>query len=352
MMCTRRLTLVLAALLPAGLASPTPVSQQFKREVISGKYIITLREDVAVSDVSSHLNWVSDVHRRRLNKRTTVGIENTYNISTWNTYAGELDDETIQQVKDNPEVATVEEDTVMYLWSAGDSSISERALTTRGLETIANRNSGSTSHIYDTSAGANTYTYIVDGGVLTTHNQFGGRATLGYNVVGGSHVDTLGHGTNVAGTIGSADIHHQANLISVMVFSGAAGTTSTVLDNYNWAVNDITYTSRQTRCAINLSIGGPASSAWTSSVNAAYSSGALSVVAAGNGDENGNSPCFEPIAWECPECVDRAGVDTFASGVSVFSSYNGSNTATQSRNGTSMATPQLVIWSCSVSRGS
>ncbi|KAM0817622.1 putative Subtilase [Seiridium cardinale] len=95
------LTLVLAALLPAVLASPTPVSQQFKSEVIPGKYIITLKEDVAVRDVSSHLNWVSDVHRRSLNECTTVGIENTYNIRTWNAYAGEFNDETIQRFKDN-----------------------------------------------------------------------------------------------------------------------------------------------------------------------------------------------------------------------------------------------------------
>ncbi|KAK9425402.1 putative Subtilase [Seiridium unicorne] len=268
MMITRRLTPVLAALLPVGLASPTPVSQQFKREVISGKYIITLREDVP-SHIEQAYHCV---------------IENTYNISTWKAYAGEFDDETIQQVKDGPEVSTVEDDNAMYHWSAGDSSISE--------------------------------------------------ATLEYNVVGGSHVDTLGHGTHVAGTIGVSTygVAKQANLISVMIFSGATGTT------------------RQTRCAINLSIGGSASSTWISAVNAIYSSGVLSVVATGNGDDNGKSPCFEAIACECPEY--GAGVDILASGVGVLSSYIGSNTATWSLNGTSMATPRVVSWSCSVSPGS
>lgn len=36
------------------------------------------------------------------------------------------------------------------------------------------------------------------------HQQFGGRATAGYNVFSGAHTDTLGHGTHVAGTIGGS----------------------------------------------------------------------------------------------------------------------------------------------------
>jgi len=39
---------------------------------------------------------------------------------------------------------------------------------------------------------------------------------------------------------------------------------------------------------LTATLGGEASQAWTSAINAAYNSGVLSVVAAGNGDDNGN----------------------------------------------------------------
>jgi subtilisin family serine protease len=45
---------------------------------------------------------------------------------------------------------------------------------------------------------------VVDSGINTSHQQFGGRASLGYNAAGGQHVDTLGHGTHVSGTIGGS----------------------------------------------------------------------------------------------------------------------------------------------------
>lgn len=82
----------------------------------------------------------------------------------------------------------------------------KRALTTQsgapwGLGTVSHRTSGSTSYIYDSSAGAGTFAYVVDSGINTSHQQFGGRASLGYNAAGGQHVDTLGHGTHVSGTI-------------------------------------------------------------------------------------------------------------------------------------------------------
>lgn len=75
---------------------------------------------------------------------------------------------------------------------------------TWGLGTISHRTSGSTSYIYDTSAGSGSYAYVVDSGILIAHSQFGGRATLGFNAAGGTHTDTLGHGTHVAGSIGGS----------------------------------------------------------------------------------------------------------------------------------------------------
>lgn len=232
---------------------------------------------------------------------------------------------------------------------------------TWGLGAISHRSGASTSYIYDTTAGQNTYAYVVDSGIIIAHNQFGGRATLGYNAVGGTHTDTLGHGTHVAGTIGGSTygVAKSTNLISVKVFQGSSGSTSTILAGFNWAVTDITSKSRAGRSVINLSLGGPASTTWTNAIQAAYSQGVLSVVAAGNGDSSGRplpvsgqSPANAPNAFTVAAADSSfrpasftnygAGVDIFAPGVGILSAYIGSNTATASLSGTSMAAPHVA----------
>ena len=54
-----------------------------------------------------------------------------------------------------------------------------------GLARISHRNRGFTTYVYDSSAGAGTFAYVVDTGVLATHTEFDGRATAGYNAISG-----------------------------------------------------------------------------------------------------------------------------------------------------------------------
>lgn len=98
----RRLALYLGALLPAVLAAPA-VNHKLP-EAVPNKFIVTLKDGASV-DADSHLTWVKDLHRRSLGKRSTAGVEKTYNIDTWNAYAGEFDEETVEQIKANPDVS-------------------------------------------------------------------------------------------------------------------------------------------------------------------------------------------------------------------------------------------------------
>ncbi|KAL4752988.1 alkaline protease 1 [Aspergillus terricola var. indicus] len=351
----KRSLLLLGTLLPAVFGAP--VEPRRAAEKVPGKYIVTFKSGLNVDQIDAHTTWASNVHKRNLERRGLAerdqysGIEKNYKINKFAAYSGSFDDATIEEIRNNADVAHVEEDQIWYI-----NALTSQSGAPWGLGAISHKGESSTTYIYDTSAGEGTYAYVVDTGINVNHEEFGGRASLAYNAVGGQHVDSVGHGTHVAGTIGGETygVSKKANLLSVKVFQGESSSTSIILDGFNWAANDIVSKGRTGKSAINMSLGGGYSYAFNQAVEDAYDEGVLSVVAAGNDntDASDSSPASAPNALTVAASTksnSRASfsnygsvVDIFAPGQDILSAWIGSNTATNTISGTSMATPHIV----------
>nr|XP_036587750.1 alkaline proteinase [Colletotrichum truncatum]KAF6798692.1 alkaline proteinase [Colletotrichum truncatum] len=345
----KRFALLAAATI--GFAAPTEKRADFTVQTVPNSWIITLKEGIGALDLDIHLDWVDQVHSRSLDKLLFGGTERAFSFSRFRGYAGKFDDVTIELIKANPLVAAVERD---QLWTL--SAITTQNGAPWGLGTVSHRAPGSTSYVYNDVGGTGTFAYVVDSGINTLHFNFGGRASLGYNAAGGLHIDTLGHGTHVAGTIGSNTygVAKKTSLISVKVFAGNSAATSIILDGYNWAVNDIINKGRQNKSVINMSLGGPSSPVWAVAVDAAYNAGVVTVVAAGNEGQNAAnvSPANAANAITVG-AIDSSWViasfsnfgpnlDIFAPGVAILSTWIGGFTATNTLSGTSMASPHVA----------
>jgi subtilisin family serine protease len=208
------------------------------------------------------------------------------------------------------------------------------------------------TYTYPNTAG-NVHAYIIDTGIRFSHNDFGGRATSGYDAVdGGSADDCNGHGTHVSGTVGGSTygVAKSVSLVAVRVLDcSGSGSISGVIAGINWV------TSNAIKPAVaNMSLGGSASTSLDSAVTRSITAGITYAVAAGN--NNGNACSTSPARVATAITVGattntdaRASysnygscLDLFAPGSSITSDWYSSNTATNTISGTSMASPHTA----------
>jgi hypothetical protein len=331
---------------------------------IEGHYIVVLSRTPAVKD--GRADAALEAVTRAISRKAGATINHVYRHAVTG-FAAELTDEQVEELKGDPRVLSVEEDDYVYLANEG----TVQAYPTWGLDRIDQRESLLDRAYAYSATGSGVSVYIIDSGIRYRHDEFGGRATLGYDFVLEENPDNtdptqepgddcMGHGTHVAGTAAGATygVAKNARLISVRVFGCSGGSPrSRIVAAIDWVTANAVLPA-----VVNMSLGGnadPESEVFRSAIQNSNAAGVNHVVAAMN---NNDDACnFNPARTPEAITVGAIGIgdaraafsnygdclDLYAPGVSITSAWitddwSGDGSFTRPASGTSMASPHVA----------
>jgi subtilisin family serine protease len=303
-----------------------PLMMAAPGEGIEGAYIINLKEGVDPRSVAA-----------------VAGVSPRHVYTIINGFAADLNQGQLTALRNNPNVAFIEQDGKVQVDATQSSA-------TWGIDRIDQRSLPLSGTYTYTSTASNVYAYILDTGIYTAHSNFGGRASNVYDVFGGNGNDCQGHGTHVAGTVGSATygVAKAVRLRGVRVLDcNGSGSWSGIIAGMDWVRNN-----RVNPAVANMSLGGGYNASVNTAANNLVNSGVFVAVAAGN---NSADACnYSPASAAAATTVGSTAsndtrssfsnygscVDIYAPGSSILSTSRTGGTATMS--GTSMASPHVA----------
>ena len=176
----------IAALLavPAAIAAPVLLNTR-QEDSIAGSWIVRVNQNSILSDVISQVS-------------SAVGgaeAKHTYDFGGFKGFSIDGVDNLLGLVANIASIESIEPNTRVTT----SALVTQSNVPSYGLARISHRENGATDYVYDDSAGEGTFSYIIDTGIRTTHQDFGGRAVFGASFVDGEQEgDGNGHGTHVS----------------------------------------------------------------------------------------------------------------------------------------------------------
>lgn len=362
-------------LLPEELALPVLNAELEKK--IPFKYIVIFKDGVSPEQMQFHKEFVASTQLNSMSSldeghpflmatkdaNVAGGILDSFAIDvSYQGYIGYFTEQSLDFIRRNPLVKFVEQDSYVH---ANSANVEKGA--PWGLARISHRQpltlSSFNQYLYDDESGKGVTAYVIDTGINVHHNEFGGRAKWGKTIPENDEdADGNGHGTHCAGTIGSETygVAKHANLVAVKVLrSNGSGSMSDVVKGVEYAVEahkkEVSEKKKGFKgSAANMSLGGGKSVALDLAVNAAVKAGINFAVAAGNENQDAcnTSPASasDVITVGASTISDERAyfsnwgkcVDIFGPGLNILSTYIGSNDATATLSGTSMASPHIA----------
>jgi len=222
-----------------------------------------------------------------------------------------------------------------------------------GLDRIDQRSLPLDNKYFYPSTASTVRAFVIDTGLLLTHQEFGGRATCGFDPWGaGCAPCNQGHATHVAGTVGGATVGvaKGVRIISVRVFECTSSTTFAIVIAGVDYVTFAQQTSPGSRSVANLSLGGAPFQPLDDAVTASIAANVHYSVAAGGSITSACnfSPARVPRATtvaatdindnRAPFSNHGPCVDVFAPGVGINSAWFTAPNAYAVLSGTSMST--------------
>jgi len=352
-------TVALAALTGAGLGAAPPAAAQTAAPVVTPRpvlyedtpnaidenFVVVLAKNTSPSDTPRIVSELVNKYGGTIRFTYTSALQG---------FAVEISADKAHLIAGEPSVDYVAQDQTVTLDALG----LQNNPPSWGLDRIDQRSLPLDTKYFFANTASTARAFIIDSGILLTHQEFGGRAICGFDpFLSGCAPCNQFHGTHVAGTVGGATVGvaKAIQLISVKVFNCAPSTpTSVVIAGVDFVTLAQTLNPNP-RSVANMSLGGSAFQPLDDAVNNSINANVHYSVAAGNGfgaNACGLSPARVPNATtvgstdinDARSGFSNIGVciDFFGPGGGILSAVHTANNAYGVASGTSMATPHAT----------